>query len=179
MRYPIAAGLVLPVMLAIIVLAGGCQSCSPNPLQGGIKVYSGGEGAEQVQPSQVPPPAVVPPAPVTQATERHETVTDANSVFSIGLPPGYKEERQVSAKKPVDFWFEYLTPEMSLTVNGVPVEIPARRGAGKTGFTSGVTGFSYVLKSLSNEYLSYNLRIVPSTPGDSVPMVTKETWTAP
>jgi hypothetical protein len=178
MQYPLAARVALLAALIIIILTSGCQACTPDPLQGGIKVYSGDKGGEQEQPSQLPAPAT-PPAPVADTTERHETVTDANSVFSIGLPPGYREERQVNAQKPVDFWFEYLTPDMSLTVNGVPVEIPVRRGTGKVGFTSGVTGFSYVMKNLSGQYLSYNLRIVPSTPGEAVPMVTRETWTAP
>jgi hypothetical protein len=166
--------------MIIVILASGCQACTPNPLQGGIKVYSGDKVPEQAQPpSQVPPAATPQPAPVADTTERHETVTDANSVFSIGLPPGYREERQVSAQKPVDFWFEYLTPDMSLTLNGIPVEIPARRGSGKVGFTSGVIVFSYVMNNLSGQYLSYNLRIVPSKPGEAVNIVTRETWTAP
>jgi len=163
----------------VMMLASGCQSCTPDPLQGGIKVYSGNKGLEQEQPSPVIPTPSPTPAPTTDTTERHETVTDANSVFSIGVPPGYQEERQVNAQKPVDFWFEYLTPDMSLTLNGAKVEIPVSYGAGKTGFTSGVTSFSYVMKNTSKQYLSYNLRIVPSTPGESVPMVTRETWTAP
>jgi hypothetical protein len=181
MRYPAAVAVALLVVMIIVILASGC---TPNPLQGDIKVISGGKNAEsaksfQEQQSQVPPPANPPTVPPVVPTERHETVTEANSVFSIGLPPGYREERQVSAQKPVDFWFEYLTPDMSLTLNGVAVEIPIRGGAGKIGFTSNVTGFSYVLKNLSGQYLSYNLRIVPSNPGESVPMVTRETWTAP
>jgi len=112
--------------------------------------------------------------------ERHEIVTDANSVFSIGAPAvGYIEERQVTAQQPVNFWFEYLNPDMSLTLNGVPVEITSQRGAGMTAFTSGVTSFNYVLRYNSKEQLSYNLRIVPSATGTSVPIVTRETWTAP
>jgi len=174
-----AARAALPAALIIIIMASVCQACAPDPLQGGIKVYSGDKIPDQEQTSQVPPPAAVPPAPAVQTNERHETVTEANSVFSIGVPPGYREERRVSADKPVDYWFEYLTPDMSLTVNGVPVEIPVRRGAGKVGFTAGVTAFSYVMKNLSGQYLSYNLRVVPSTPGQAVPMVTRETWTAP
>jgi len=181
MQYPLAARLALIVSVILIALASGCQSCAPDPLQGGIKVYSGNKGAEQEQPSQILPPT--PPTPQTvppvDTTERQVTVTEANSVFSIGLPPGYREERRVSAQKSVDFWFEYLTPEMSLTVNGAAVEIPVRRDMGKTGFTSNVMGFSYVMVNRSNQYLSYNLRIVPSKPGDSAPMVTRETWTAP
>ncbi len=178
MRYPTAAGIVVLAFMIIVMLASGCQSCAPDPLQGGVKLYSGNKGVDVEQHPQAPLSSQ-PTSPATQTTERHETVTDANSVFSIGVPPGYREERQVTAQKPVDFWFEYLTPEMSLTVNGIPVEIPVRYGTGKTGFTAGVTGFNYVMKNTSTQYLSYNLRIVPSTPGASVPMVTRETWTAP
>ena len=179
MRYPSAAGVVLLAALIIITLAPGCQSCTPDPLQGGVKLYSGDKGGEEDQLPQVTPPPAATQTPAVDTKERHETVTEANSVFSIGLPPGYREERQVNAQKPVDFWFEYLTPEMSLTVNGASVEIPVRRGTDKVGFTSGVTSFSYVMKNLSAEYLSYNLHIVPSIPGEAVPMVTWETWTAP
>ena len=176
MRYPSAAGAALLAAMIIMVLASGCQSCAPDPLQGSVQLYSGNKGGEPEQHPQAP---LAPPQQASQTTERHDTVTDVNSVFSIGVPPGYREERQVSAQKPVDFWFEYLTPDMSLTVNGVPVEIPVRRGTGKVWFTSGVTGFSYVMKNLSTQYLSYNLRIVPSKPGEAAPMVTRETWTAP
>jgi hypothetical protein len=179
MRYPSVARVALLAGLIMMVLASGCKACTPDPLQGGIKVYSGDKGGEQEQTSQVITPPTPSPVPPVDTTERQVTVTDANSVFSIGLPPGYREERQVSAQRPVDFWFEYLTPEMSLTVNGVPVEIPIRRGTGKTGLTSNVTVFSYVMKNPSSQYLSYNLHIVPSKPGESVPMVTRETWTAP
>ena len=66
-----------------------------------------------------------------------------------------------------------------VTLNGVPVQITVQYGAGKTAYTEGVTGFSYVMKNTSKQYLSYNLRIVPSTPGAQAPMVTSETWTAP
>ena len=181
MRHASVTTVALLAAMIIVILASGC---TPNPLQGDIKVISGGKNAEpaqssQEQPCQIPPPAVPPILPPIQPTERQVTVTEANSVFSIGLPPGYREERQVSAQKPVDFWFEYLTPEMSLTVNGAAVEIPVRGASGKIGFTSNVTGFSYVMKNLSGQYLSYNLRIVPSNPGEAVPMVTRETWTAP
>jgi hypothetical protein len=179
MRYVSAARIAVLAAVVILVMASGCQACTPDPLQGGIKVYSGNKGLEQEQPAQVVPPPAPPTVPPANTTERQVTVTDANSVFSIGLPPGYREERQVNAQKPVDFWFEYLTPEMSLTVNGVPVEIPIRRGTGKTGFTSSVTAFNYVMVNLSGQYLSYNLRVVPSKPGESVPMVTRETWKAP
>jgi len=161
-----------------MLLAAGCQSCAPNPLQGGIQSYSGSKWEEPQHPQT--PPSQPAQQSKTQTMERHEIVTDANSVFSIGAPAvGYIEERQVTAQQPVNFWFEYLNPDMSLTLNGVPVEITSQRGAGMTAFTSGVTSFNYVLRYNSKEQLSYNLRIVPSATGTSVPIVTRETWTAP
>jgi hypothetical protein len=177
MRNSAAAFVLALAAILVMLLAAGCRSCAPNPLQGDIQSYSGSKGQEQEQQTPLPQPT---PQPKTQTIERHEIVTDANSVFSIGAPAvGYIEERQVTAQLPVNFWFEYLNPDMSLTLNGIPVEITSQRGAGKTAFTSGVTGFSYVLKYNSKEQLSYNLRIVPSAPGTSVPIVTRETWTAP
>jgi len=178
MRYTAAVAVVALALVLVILPAAGCGSCAPDPLPGGVKIYSGDKAMEPEQQPQTPPPQPVT-QPAIQTKERHETVTDANSVFSISAYPGYREERQVNTEKPVDFWFEYLTPDMSLTLNGVPVEITTRYGAGKTAFTSGVTSFSYVMKNTSTQQLSYNLRIVPSTPGTSVPMVTRETWIAP
>ena len=178
MRYTAAVAVVALALVLVILPAAGCGSCAPDPLPGGVKIYSGDKAMEPEQQPQTPPPQPVT-QPAIQTKERHETVTDANSVFSISAYPGYREERQVNTEKPVDFWFEYLTPDMSLTLNGVPVEITTRYGAGKTAFTSGVTSFSYVMKNTSTQQLSYNLRIVPSIPGTSVPMVTRETWIAP
>jgi len=100
-------------------------------------------------------------------------------VFSIGLPAGYREERSVTAQKPIDFWFEYITPEMALEVNGRSVEIPVRRSTAKLGYTAGVYNFSYVLRNLSAQPLSYNLHMAPSKAGDAVPAVTREKWIAP
>jgi hypothetical protein len=47
------------------------------------------------------------------------------------------------------------------------------------GYTTGVYNFSYVLRNLSAQPLSYNLRMAPSNAGDSVPAVTREKWIAP
>ncbi|MFA5079638.1 MAG: hypothetical protein WC541_09170, partial [Dehalococcoidia bacterium] len=128
-----AAAFILATAAAVVMLlAAGCQSCAPNPLQGGIQSYSGSKWEEPQQPQQTPIPQPAPQSK-TQTIERHETVTEANSVFSIGAPAvGYIEERQVTAQQPVNFWFEYLNPDMSLTLNGFPVEITSQRGAGRT-----------------------------------------------
>jgi hypothetical protein len=96
------------------------------------------------------------------------------------MPPGYTEERQVTAQKPIDFWFEYLPSDnVSLEINGVDVQIPAPQSSARLGYTSSVTSFSYVIKNSSLQAISYNLHMVPSNAGDSIPAVTQETWIAP
>ena len=171
--------LVILIVVPVILLQSACSAFACNPLQGEIKVYPGSKGKE---PQQVQPPAPKvnqPPAQTNSTTERQVTITESNSVFSIGLPAGYREERSVTAQKPIDFWFEYLTPGMALEVNGQPVEIPVRRGTAKLGYTTNVYNFSYVLRNLSAQPLSYNLRMTPTKTGDSVPAVTREKWIAP
>ena len=123
------------------------------------------------------PPAA--PSTTPDTTERHITITESNSVFSIGIPKGYREERQVIAEKPIDYWFEYIGENVTLTVNGNAVEVPVRRTTSKLGYTSSVTSFSYIIYNYSSAATSYNLRMTPSKAGDSVPAVTREKWVAP
>ena len=168
------------ISVAILVVIG-CSAFSCNPLQGDIKVISGGKNADQPTEQTQPPVSFASP-PTAQSNnpvERQITITESNSVFSIGLPAGYREERSVTAQKPIDFWFEYLTSDMALEVNGQPVEIPVRGAAAKLGYTTNVYNFSYVLRNLSTQPLSYNLHMVPSKAGDTVPAVTQEKWIAP
>ena len=174
-----ATKLFISIAILLILLLSGCAPFSCNPLQGNIKVYSGSKGEEQQQTQPADPFATQPPAQANSTVERQIMVTDSNSVFSIGLPAGYREERSVTAQKPLDFWFEYLTPDMALEVNGQTVEIPVRRTNAKLGYTSNVYHFSYVLVNLSAQPLSYNLRMAPSKAGDSVPAVTREKWISP
>ncbi len=175
--YMLLRALLVFVLSAVTLIA--CFAC--NPLPEGIKVFSGGEkGGEQEPTPSLAPPLTQPPVQPNNPTERQVTVTSANSIFSIGMPPGYTEERQVSAQKPIDFWFEYLpTDNVSLEINGVAVEIPARRSSARLGYKTNVTGFSYVIKNRSSQVISYNLHMVPSKAGDSVPAVTREKWIAP
>jgi len=176
MSYTLLRSLTAFTLTAIMFIAG--FAC--NPLQGDIKVYSGSKGGEQEVTPPSTPPLTQSPVQPNNPTERQVTVTAANSVFSIGMPPGYTEERQVNAQKPIDFWFEYLpTDNVSLEINGVTVEIPARRSSSRLGYTPNVTSFSYLIKNSSSQAISYNLHMVPSKAGDSVPAVTREKWIAP
>lgn len=167
---------VLAAFMAILALAAAC-SAPDDPLKGNLKVFPGGAGKGEQPPAA--PPASPPAPPAAGPVERSMVITESNSVFSIGLPPGYREERQVTAEKPVDFWFEYVSPDVALQVNGASVEIPMRRTGARPGYTAGVTGFSYVMVNQTSQAVSYNLRIVPSRQGDQVPARTIEKWTAP
>jgi len=171
--------LIILTAIPVILLQSACSAFACNPLKGEIKIYSGNKGEDQQQVQPPAPSFSQSPVQTNSTMERQITITESNSVFSIGLPAGYREERSVTAQKPVDFWFEYLTPDMALEVNGQPVEIPVRRGTAKLGYTTSVYNFSYVLRSLSAQPLSYNLRITPAKTGDSVPAVTREKWIAP
>lgn len=176
----------LAILLGVPVLSvsAGC-TCIPNDPLGG-KIYTATPTTETGEkPSTaftIPNPTATPSAPSqskTQEQTRYITVNNTNSEFTIGLPPGYTEEREITASKPVDVWFQYITPEMSLTVNGDTVQIPVRRSTSKLGLTQGVTHLKYVLKSLSQTYQSYSLRILPSTQSGDVQVTTKEKWIAP
>ncbi len=176
---PIFPACFLSICLAACLLITGCVCAPPDPLGGKIHVVGGGDEGKNGGTTTAPAPQLTQQQSTPgSTTERRITVSEGNSVFSIGLPPGYREERQVNAQKPIDFWFEYLNSDMSLSVNGQPVEIPVR-WSGKIGYTRNVTSFSYVMKNNSGRTLSYNLRLVPSQAGEQVPAVTLEKWTVP
>jgi hypothetical protein len=159
------------------MVASGCVCRPADPLQGGIKVYPGNTAGQDTQPTQPQPPIATPAT--DKPVERQITVTESNSVFSIGMPPGYTEERYVTAQKPVNFWFEYLTPDVELIVNGKRIDIPQRRTSTKLAYTTDVFGFNYVIRNLTPQAISYNLHIEPSQPGSTVPAYTREKWTPP
>jgi hypothetical protein len=162
---------------AASMLTGCVPSCN-DPLHGNLKVYPGNTGEGQLPSTTYTAPAVTPSAK-TDTVERHITITESNSVFSIGIPKGYREERTVTAEKPIDFWFEYIGENITLTVNGNTVEVPVRRTTTKLGYKSSVTSFSYTINNFSSAATSYNLRMTPTKAGDSVPAVTREKWIAP
>jgi hypothetical protein len=169
--------LLIKTSIAALLLTGLVTSCN-DPLHGNLKVYPGNNEEGQPPSNTYTAPAVTP-STKSETTERQITITESNSVFSIGIPKGYREERQVTAEKPIDFWFEYLGENVTLTINGNAVEVPVRRTTAKLGYTSSVTSFSYTIYNYSSAATSYNLRMTPSKAGDSVPAVTREKWIAP
>jgi|GEM_PF-470587 len=188
------------VFIALMVTAVSC-TCTQDS-QPEEKPYSfspSTNGGEQLQPGTItitnptatppstvqlpstgqPPEAAVTSQPRTQEVTRNITVTAANSEFTIGIPPGYTEEREITASGPVDIWFKYLTPDVSLEVNGEQIQIPERRTTAKLGLVQSTTRLEYRLKNPSSEYRSYSLMIMPVVSGNQVPVVTREKWTAP
>lgn len=170
--------ILIGVLLSALLLTG-CATAGNDPLQGKIYTYSGTGKGEEAQQPVTTPTATQPALQQNETTERHITITESNSVFSIGVPKGYREERQVTAEKPVDFWFEYISQGIVLNVDGTNIEIPERRTTSKIGYKSSVTSFNYTLYNPTSEYISYNLRMTPSKAGDSVPAMTREKWVAP
>jgi len=164
----------------ILTTTAGC-TCLPNdPLKGNLKVFPGTVDEGDQQPAPSTQPLLSSPAQPASPVERQVTVTTSNSVFSIGLPAGYTEEREIRATRPIDIWFEYLPSEnVTLEVNGQSVQVPVRRATAKTGYLTGVTHISYVLKNQSVQGISYNLRMVPVNTADKIPVTTTEKWTAP
>ena len=126
-----------------------------------------------------PPGAFITNQSGAQEITRNITVTSTNSEFTIGIPSGYTEEREITASGPVDIWFKYLTPDVSLEVNGEQIQIPERRTTARLGLVQSTTRLEYRLKNPSSEYRSYSLMIMPSASGDHVSVVTHEKWTAP
>lgn len=173
----IAVAVILPSML---FTAGCMQSCN-DPLEGEIKVFSSGaKGIEEspASPNQVTASTQIPPA-ANEYSERYITITESNSIFSIGIPQGYREERRVESEKPIDFWFEYVNPEVELVVDGSPVEIPVRWSTDKLGFKSSVRSFSYTIYNSTSDFTSYNLHMAPSKAGEAVKAVTREKYVVP
>jgi hypothetical protein len=164
---------------ALIFAQLACVCAPADPLGGQIHVFSSGEkGVEKQSDAGAVP---VPQSPVQQPygiTQRYITVTEKDSIFSIGLPAGFREERQVTAQQPIDFWFEYLQSGMELTVDGQSVEIP-ERWSKKIGYTQRVNRFSYVMVNKTGQSQAYNLHMVPSQTGSSVQVETTEKWSTP
>jgi hypothetical protein len=117
-----------------------------------------------------------PNSSADQTVERNITVDEKNSVFSIGIPAGYKENTSVSTAKPIDFWFEYLPSEAILEIDGNEIQFDSSRRNTKIAFTKSVTYFSYQITDNSTSSISYNLHMVPSVPGQSVAVTIHQLW---
>jgi hypothetical protein len=170
----------LVILFSSLFLSAGCSQSESNKPD--VDVYTFPSKTDE--PSTTSPQTQQPvdqeiPSPSADSTndynERSIVVDEHNNVFSIGIPAGYEEKREIEAQKPVDIWFEYLPQEIELEVDGIKVE-RSGRWEFKIHYSSSVTKLSYSAKNTSSEYLSYNLHIVPSTQGEAISVVVKEWW---
>lgn len=185
-------------LLAASIFLAGLACTRHNQSAEKPNSFSPTSNGEQLQPGTItitnptatPPSTVQSPSttqpttteqsqPRAQEVTRNITVTATNSEFTIGIPPGYTEEREISASRPVDIWFKYMMPDMLLEVNGIQIQIPERRSTARLGLVQATTHLEYRLKNPSSEHRSYSLMIMPTVSSDQVPVITREKWTAP
>jgi hypothetical protein len=176
----------LYIFLSIALLCVVVSSCRQSPQQPDIPTHQGPDvpiytyPPQEDQPNAEPEPDA-PVIPPTQDSEedyvvRNIVVDQQNSIFSIGIPAGQSEETNVTAQEPIDFWFEYLPAETKLEVNGVEVQRDPFHWETKIGYTTSVTKFEYKISNTTGNYVSYNLHLVPSAAGESVPVVVRQRW---
>jgi hypothetical protein len=134
------------------------------------------------QPGTTPkqnPPVIMIPDPgkgIEDYVERNIVVDAKNNIFPIGIPAGYREKTEITTQKPVDFWFEYLTSDARLEINGVEVKRNPFIWETQIGYTKSVTKFNYQITNTTGQAISYNLRLIPSVAGDSVPVLVRQRW---
>jgi hypothetical protein len=160
-------------ILSIIILSTiaiiSCSSSVPSS-QDDIHMYTFDQNDGSMTPTGEPPTPnqPVPNISDSQKYVRNEVVTEQNSVFSIGIPAKHTEKTEVTAQKPVDFWFEYVPEDMQLKVDNQMVQRDPTQWELKLRYTENVTKFKYEVRNDSSGMMSYNLHIIPSSTGDSV-----------
>jgi len=158
----------------LAILTCACQSPKPPKLE----IYTFPPKSETPSPASPPIISTPPPTainPPQDYVERKIVVDQRNNVFSIGLPPNTREEAEVIADKPIDFWFEYLPDEAKLEVDGVPVQ-RSGRWEFKIRYTTGITRFRYAITNATANTYSYNLHLFPTKTGDAVPVSVRQRW---
>jgi hypothetical protein len=171
----------LVLSLLTVVFISCHQSTQPlNKIPGEIPIYTFPPKDNQPanQPQSTPPVVSSPPSNEAKEeyVERNIVVTEQNSIFSIGIPAGSKEKTDVIAQKPINFWFEYLAAEAKLEINGTEVQRNPFSWETKIHYTKSVTKFSYEITNTTGNYISYNLHLVPSMTGESIPVVVRQHW---
>jgi len=166
------------VLLSIEILCIVVLSCKQSPQQPDVQIYT--FPSPEKQPIDEPESnASISPLPQENKekyVERNIVVTEQNSIFSIGIPAGSTEKTEVITEKPIDFWFEYLTADAKLKINGVEVKRDHFHWETKIGYSKSVTKFSYQIFNTTDNYISYNLHMVPSVAGETVPVVVRQRW---
>lgn len=153
-----------------------CRQSSQQPAD--IPIYT--FPPQQSQPGSPPESSTkIIPSPHDAKEDyvvRNIVIDERNSIFSIGIPSGYREQTEVTAQKPIDFWFEYLPVEAKLEVNGVEVQRDPFHWETKIRYTTSITKFEYQITNKTGNSISYNLHLVPSVPGQTVPVVVRQRW---
>ena len=80
------------------------------------------------------------------------------------------------ANKALDVWFEYVPEGMILTVNGQLVD-RSSHWEFKLAHMKGIHSLNYTARNPTSQYQSYNLHMVPSTPGDIIQATVRQKWT--
>jgi hypothetical protein len=153
-----------------------CRQSSQQP--GDIPIYTFPPQQNQpgAEPGSSTPVTPLPPDTKGDYIVRNIVVDERNSIFSIGIPAGYREQTEVTAQKPIDFWFEYLLADAKLEVNGVEVQRDPFRWETKIKYTTSTFKFEYQITNKTGNSISYNLHLVPTVPGQSVPVVVRQRW---
>jgi hypothetical protein len=163
----------VPALLAVAALLSACAQ--PN-----VPIYTFSPNDVPTQPgtskTSSTPAVGMPSSPANQYIERNITVTDQNSIFSIGIPPGNVENTEVIAEKPIDYWFEYLPAEIKLEVDGKEIARDLLKWETKIAYTKSVNRFSYRITNAATQAISYNLHLVPSSPGASIAVKVRQRW---
>jgi hypothetical protein len=155
----------IPIVATLLFISLSCQSVPSRPDD--IKLYNFDQGNGRLGQNNTQPEQNYSG---TQVFVRNQIVTEENSIFPIGIPEKYVEKTEVSAQRPVNFWFEFVPDNMELKVNNQAVQRDFTKWETKVGYTEQVTKFSYEATNRSAGMMSYYLHIVPSTGGDSVPV---------
>ena len=172
------------ICLFLILLAGAfclialsCQRVSRSSEDIPVYTYPPNQDQQGTKPESNAPVILSPEDNHNgDHVERNIVVDERNSIFSIGIPPGQREETEVIAQKPIDFWFEYLPAEAKLEVNGLEVQRDPLHWETQISYTSSATKFEYQISNTTGDYISYNLHLIPSKAGESVPVVVRQRW---
>lgn len=161
------------LLISTLLLAGviiSCQSVPSGPDD--IEFYTFNQGNDEFTPNRTPSTQQQDKDNTdVQKNVRNIVIDEKNNVFAIGIPARWMEKTEVTAQKPVDFWFEYLPDTAQLIVNNQTVQRDPTKWEFKISYIQNVKEFKYEVKNTSNELISYNLHIIPATSGDQVPAV--------
>lgn len=169
----------LYLLLALLIVPALLLSCVKiNQDTGDVPIYTFAPPNNQpgYSPQLNPPISSLPSSTDTgeEYIERNIVIDDRNNIFSIGIPAGYRENTEVTAQSPIDFWFEYLPAEAKLIVDGIEVQRNPFIWETKIRYTGAVTSFKYEIST--GTYIAYNLHLLPAAAGAQIPVIVRQRW---